>query len=804
MKKLFLSITLLQLVLFVFAQPTTTIHGIYKNGYYNNAKLKFTWFDLETMTLKHETIGGRIEENGNIFFSTNKIETAYTSCTLHLGNKSTQLCLSPGDSIYVEANRPIFKESLKFTGDAAGINNFRKDLGKFNYSSDVYGEITTTYTSRLRLLNEYFTKAVVDSDFVAFEKERLRYAYYLNAIRNRSNKSYKQVDSIIAQLNFNGEHQLRYSDFRKIVTAIPGLINPKIKMEEAIAYGNVNYGNTVEQYYLLELVKSSLKDAKSLVEKDVLFAYFKSKIDVPIVIEQIENKQKELSKGRYYRGNFLEVGMIVSGWIIGLILLFLLVKNIFKAAVFKGLGVNKAKWFKYVIYLVALFILVNSVNYFSFRVLVLLLISVVIFMLHTYLIIPKVALKRSAKYYVGTLLLLYLLVITVIYFIDYSAVRVNNISEVFMALFALTLFSWFNYYVHLLAIKKTTVKGLIKDGYVNSEVVFNALLLFVVMAFFVGNINNPSLSVFLVFYTTIFLFYLQALVVVPRYFRKDKVAYFIIVNVTLLAVLAVFMVVFDMIASYNSLKQMGVPASVFDVVSGKAVNIESLLASLFVIVPALAYWYIKTQIKEQQSEGFRLFRKKEAEVAHLRSQVNPHFLFNTLNTLYAFALTEKSDKTAECIAKLANLMRFMIDDMEKESIPLKKEVSYIQDYIKLQSIRSSVEHEITVHVNIHDHNSVVIAPMLLIPFVENAFKHGLNPNKVSQLNIDVKASDHQIQFVIENSIDRKFEAYYKEKGFGIGIENVKNRLAHIYPDRHSVSIAQTNDKFIVIITLALA
>jgi LytS/YehU family sensor histidine kinase len=171
--------------------------------------------------------------------------------------------------------------------------------------------------------------------------------------------------------------------------------------------------------------------------------------------------------------------------------------------------------------------------------------------------------------------------------------------------------------------------------------------------------------------------------------------------------------------------------------------------------------------------------------------------------LYAFALTEGSDKTAECIAKLANLMRFMLDDMEKESILLSREISYIKDYVKLQSIRSAVEHDISINVEMEEDKSYSIAPMLLIPFVENAFKHGMNPNKVSQLKIDIRAKGNQVQFVIENSVDDHFEAYYKEKGFGIGIENVKSRLKYVYPERHTISIAKTNTNFIVILTIDL-
>jgi LytS/YehU family sensor histidine kinase len=261
------------------------------------------------------------------------------------------------------------------------------------------------------------------------------------------------------------------------------------------------------------------------------------------------------------------------------------------------------------------------------------------------------------------------------------------------------------------------------------------------------------------------------------------------------------MIVLDAVQSYKALQHIGVSTQLSSLFSMRNVRPDLLVVFFLMLIPSFIYYFIKKQLKAMESKGFQLYRKKEAELAQLKSQVNPHFLFNTLNTLYAFALKEGSEKTAESIAKLANLMRFMLDDMEKETILLKREISYIHDYVKLQSIRSAVEHDIAINVDVEDEESFSIAPMLLIPFVENAFKHGMNPNKVSQLKIDIHASNNQMQFVIENSIDENFQSYYKEKGFGIGIENVKSRLRYVYPNRHTLSIAKTNASFIVILNI---
>jgi LytS/YehU family sensor histidine kinase len=144
----------------------------------------------------------------------------------------------------------------------------------------------------------------------------------------------------------------------------------------------------------------------------------------------------------------------------------------------------------------------------------------------------------------------------------------------------------------------------------------------------------------------------------------------------------------------------------------------------------------------------------------------------------------------------------MIDDMDKEFIPLAREADYIQDYIQLQLIRSSVEHDITINLTLEDEETE-IAPMLLIPLVENAYKHGINPSVKSWLKLDLKSGSGEIQLVIENSINRDNTVFEKEKGFGIGLDNVKGRLQYIYPGRHSLSIAETENRYLVILKIVL-
>lgn len=207
------------------------------------------------------------------------------------------------------------------------------------------------------------------------------------------------------------------------------------------------------------------------------------------------------------------------------------------------------------------------------------------------------------------------------------------------------------------------------------------------------------------------------------------------------------------------------------------------------------YGYIRFKIKNQDKK----LGAKESELQLLKSQVNPHFLFNTLNTLYATALEENAPKTAESTAKLANLIRYMQEDIDKDFIPLENEIKYLQDYIAIQKLRCAVEPKI--ETNFENIANKVISPGLLIPFVENAFKYGIDPSKPSKLVVSVICEESTIYFECVNSFNDDFKTYYKEQGFGIGIKNAKQRLELVYPKKHSFEVEKENNTFSVKINI---
>jgi two-component system, LytTR family, sensor kinase len=193
--------------------------------------------------------------------------------------------------------------------------------------------------------------------------------------------------------------------------------------------------------------------------------------------------------------------------------------------------------------------------------------------------------------------------------------------------------------------------------------------------------------------------------------------------------------------------------------------------------------------------------KIKAELNFLRSQVNPHFLFNTLNNLYSLAL-EKSDKTPEYILKLSNIMDYMLYESNEMEVPLEKDLDNLKNYIEIERIRhldgSKIQFDIEGNTK-----SQMIAPLILLPLVENAFKHGLNArfedNFVKAL---VQVEGQKLSFFIENNKNTEGVAF-EEKGHGIGLQNLYKRLELFYPKRHYIEITENAKTYAVLLKLDL-
>lgn len=192
--------------------------------------------------------------------------------------------------------------------------------------------------------------------------------------------------------------------------------------------------------------------------------------------------------------------------------------------------------------------------------------------------------------------------------------------------------------------------------------------------------------------------------------------------------------------------------------------------------------------------------KSQAELAYLKAQINPHFLFNSLNSIYYLAL-QQSERTAGAVEKLSAIMRYVITEAAADTVPLEREANHIGDYITLQRLRLADN----VHVNyevVGDLAGKSIVPLLLISFVENAFKHGISMEQDSPIDVVLASHGDVLHFSVHN---RKLSGYHGQPSeTGIGLGNTRRRLQLAYRDRHSLEVVQTDQDFRVQLKIQLA
>ena len=205
------------------------------------------------------------------------------------------------------------------------------------------------------------------------------------------------------------------------------------------------------------------------------------------------------------------------------------------------------------------------------------------------------------------------------------------------------------------------------------------------------------------------------------------------------------------------------------------------------------YW-----VKKQKDFLNAEKEKVNAELQLLKAQVHPHFLFNTLNNIYSFSL-HHSDKTPQMILKLSSLLSYMLYDCKESEVLLEKEIEIMENYIDLEKERYANRLEVSVNIE-GDTRDKYITPLLLLPFLENAFKHGASEQlEKSWMSMDISVKQNLFRCKIANSKEERMTSAQK----GIGIENVKKRLAYIYPGNHELRLNDEEDFFVVSLQIEL-
>ena len=286
--------------------------------------------------------------------------------------------------------------------------------------------------------------------------------------------------------------------------------------------------------------------------------------------------------------------------------------------------------------------------------------------------------------------------------------------------------------------------------------------------------------------------YLNLYYFMPRFLMRGRyVIYFILVILSLICYL-VLQSIYDLYL-YGYILGPTKKEIAFSAIS------YNIFATIWYLILTVALklsidWYEQNKVLQEMR-----LQKLQAEVNYLRSQVNPHFLFNALNNLYALTL-KKSDIAPSVVLKLSELMEYMLYESDEDFVPLEKEIKYLDNYLELEKIRQGNQAAITLRVT-GKTDRCSIPPFLLLPLVENSFKHGISKAvHNAYLHIDIMVTEIGLEVSIANN---KLNFHQAEQNGGIGLFNLKKRLELLYPGKHTLQITDQPDEFRVVIKIEL-
>jgi len=224
--------------------------------------------------------------------------------------------------------------------------------------------------------------------------------------------------------------------------------------------------------------------------------------------------------------------------------------------------------------------------------------------------------------------------------------------------------------------------------------------------------------------------------------------------------------------------------------------------SVVIFVISIIYRRIIDNIRFEREQKEKQAEQLLTELKFLRSQISPHFLFNTLTNLVSLA-RKKSDRLEESLIMLSDLIRYMLYDTQGQKVELRKEINYLNSYIALQNLRFGNDVKVDCSIELNDEDiNYTIEPMLLIPFVENAFKHGTGYLEYPYINIKLSVKQGSLIFEVQNNFDADVETS-KDENSGIGLANVKTRLNMLYKNNYSLKISNSDNLFGIILILKL-
>lgn len=291
------------------------------------------------------------------------------------------------------------------------------------------------------------------------------------------------------------------------------------------------------------------------------------------------------------------------------------------------------------------------------------------------------------------------------------------------------------------------------------------------------------------------LFYITAFYFVPKFLRLKKTKTLIVLVATALITIALF----ESFVDYNYLLNFFSSENERFLVY----FYYNLFVGFIVLLVALSYALLKYWMQNEKLKRVLLEEKLSTEMAFLKSKINPHFLFNVLNSFYAKSLKHNVPELAGGIAKLAELMRYMVYETNEDKVVLEKEIHHLKNFIQVYQLRIAEEDDVYINFDMKgDLKAVKVSPMLLIPFVENAIKHGVIPNAKSTIEISLEIKQNWMNFKVTNSIHTGTNRI-PDNSSGFGLDNLRKRLAVLYPDAHTLETTEVNGYFISSLSLKI-
>jgi sensor histidine kinase YesM len=282
--------------------------------------------------------------------------------------------------------------------------------------------------------------------------------------------------------------------------------------------------------------------------------------------------------------------------------------------------------------------------------------------------------------------------------------------------------------------------------------------------------------------------YITNYLLIPKLLYKKRVTSFALLFFVMV-VASSFFKIYVIATILNPLSEV----TVFDK-NFKVRVYDNVIPHFLLVSTGGAFKLLIDYAKAQKRIGDMAKEKAEAELSFLKSQINPHFLFNSLNSVY-FLIDKSNSEARNALHKFSEMLRYQLYEIKDEKIPIEKEISYIQDYIDLQRLRRDEKCSVKFNID-EDVKHFFIEPLLLVPFVENSFKHlsHFANKKLNEIKINLERENGEMRFFIKNTTEEKRLNEVKKYG-GIGLSNIKRRLELLYPKKHELIISEDDGWF---------